>query len=255
MFCHQCGTQIEEGTAFCPKCGTQIKKEADTEKGAAAVKQKEEKKKPQKPVLKIVGIVVSILAVVLLWKAFKGDFDKAASEATNGAYGKGDIETEQKDDDIVMVQTGYLGEFEDATVKDILDMNFGLSGYSLDWISTDLNGEKVIGFCCHLEGESLDSEGSTEILFQVCPNHTFKIVGYAVGGNEDFERTEIAADLNTYYMNWYVKNKIGQDAEEDEIMAGMQDLIHNQLDKISGSAVLYGASKDYSGDRKNLRKR
>lgn len=252
MFCHQCGTQVEEGTAFCPKCGTQIKKEADTEKGAAAVKQKEEKKKPQKPVLKIVGIVVSILAVVLLWKAFKGDFDKAASEATNGAYGKGDIGTEQKDDDIVMVQTGYLGEFEDATVKDILDMNFGLSGYSLDWISTDLNGEKVIGFCCHLEGESLDSEGSTEILFQVCPNHTFKIVGYAVGGNEDFERTEIAADLNTYYMNWYVKNKIGQDAEEDEIMAGMQDLIHNQLDKISGSAVLYGASKDYSGDRKNL---
>lgn len=213
------------------------------------MQQKKEKRK--KPIVKIAGAIIGVLAVVLLWKAFSGDFDQAASEATNGAYGKGNAEIEETDY-ITMIQTGYLGEFEDATVKDILDMNFGLSGFSLDWISGDMDGQKYVAFYAYPEGGEMDS--GTTLLFQVCSDNTFKISGYAEGENEDFERAELADFLNNWYMNWYIKNKIGQDAAENEMMEGMQTLIHNQFDRISGSAVLYGASKDYSGDRKNLSK-
>lgn len=93
-------------------------------------------------------------------------------------------------------------------------------------------------------------DSGTTILFQMCSEKTFQIVGYAQGENEDFERTEIADFFNVWYMNWYIKNKIGQDASEDKIMKEMQILISHQFDIISGSAVLYGASKNYSGDRK-----
>ena len=166
-------------------------------------------------------------------------------------YGKRNVEIEENDD-ITMIQTGYLGEFKDATVKDILDMNFGLSGFSLDWISADMDGQKFVAFYAYPDGKEMDS--GTTILFQVCSNEIFKVSGYAEGKNENFERTEIADFFNNWYMNWYIKNKIGLDTSENEIVEGMQTLIHNQFDEIFGSAVLYGASKDYSGDRKNLSK-
>lgn len=247
MFCQKCGTKVEEGSAFCPKCGTQIKT-ADVEEKPLPVQQNGGKKK-KNPIIMIAGTVISVLAVILLWKAFKGDFDQAVSEATNGAYGRGNAEAAETDD-IAMIQTGYLGAFEDASVKDILDMNFGLSGFSLDWASADMDGQKYVAFYAYFDGEEMDS--GTTILFQICSDETFKIAGYAEGGNENFARTEIADFLNNWYMNWYVKNKIGQDASESEIMEGMQALIHNQFDVIPGSAILYGASKDYLGDRKKL---
>lgn len=250
MFCQKCGAKVEKDAGFCPKCGTKIEKAMEAEKDSTSIQQKEGKKK--KPIVKVAGAVIGILAVVLFWKAFSGDFDQAASEATNGAYGKGKVVEEEENDNIAMIQTGYLGEFEDATVKDILDMNLGLSGFSTDWVSGDMEGQKYVAFYAYPEGEEKDSDLGTTILFQVCSDKTFKVSGYAVGKNEDFERTDIADILNNWYMNWYIQNKIGSDASEDKSMEGMRELIHNQFDKISGSSVLYGASKDYSGDRKNL---
>lgn len=251
MFCQQCGAQIEEETVFCPKCGTRVKKEIDIDKKADLI-QKEEKKKNKKPVLKMAGIAISILAVIFLWKAFSGDFDQAVSEATNGAYGKGTVAEKDENADIAMIQTGYLGEFEDATVKDILDMNFGLSGFTLNWLSADMDGKRFVAFYAYQDGKEIDS--GTTILFQVCSDETFRVSGYSEGEKEYSEPTEIADFFNNWYMNWYIKNKIGQDASEDEIMEGMQALIHERFDMISGSAVLYGASRNYSGDRKNLSK-
>lgn len=51
-----------------------------------------------------------------------------------------------KADYVAMVQSGYFGEFTDATVKDILDMNFDLSGFTLDWISSDMDGKEYVAF-------------------------------------------------------------------------------------------------------------
>ena len=149
-----------------------------------------------------------------------------------------------------MVQTGYLGEFTDASVKDILDMNFGVDGFKLDWICSDMDGKDFVAFYAYRSDETL--KDGTTVLFQICSDKTFKVSGYAESGNEDFESAEIAGFLNNWYMNWYVKNKIGADAAEDEVMEKMQELIHDRFDKTAGSAALYGASKDYSGDRGNL---
>ncbi len=207
-----------------------------------------------KKTLKIVGIgFAALIVLTIVIGVFSGGSDSAeetSKQQTEESREAEDKNESQEMDYVAIVQTGYLGEFTDASVKDILDMNFGLSGFTLDWVASDMDGEEYVAFYAYPSDKTL--EDGTTILFQICSDETFKVSGYADGGNEDFESTEIADFLNNWYMNWYIKNKIGVDASEDEAMEKMQELIHNRFDKITGSAVLYGASKDYSGDRKNL---
>lgn len=207
-----------------------------------------------KKALKIVGICFAVLLVLtIVIGIFAGSSD--STQETSKQQTKESTETEGEEDSretdyVTMVQTGYLGKFTDASVKDILEMNFKLDGFTLDWVSTDKDGKEFVAFYAYASDAALND--GTTILFQICSDETFKVSGYAEGGNEDFESAEIADFLNSWYMNWYAKNKIGEDAEESEITEKMQKLIHNQFDQTSASAVLYGASKDYSGDRGNL---
>ena len=75
-----------------------------------------------------------------------------------------------------------------------------------------------------------------------------------MGGNgyDDLEATDIAYWLNFYYMNWYVISQAGLDSTGEARLPVLQELVQNKLDKVSGTAVLYGASADYSGDRGEL---
>ena len=38
----------------------------------------------------------------------------------------------------------FLGGFTDASVKDILDMNFGVDGFKLDWVCSDMDGKDFV---------------------------------------------------------------------------------------------------------------
>src|SRR5699024_8074296 len=71
---------------------------------------------------------------------------------------------------------------------------------------------------------------------------------------DDLEATDIAYWLNFYYMNWYVISQAGADSTGEARLPVLQELVQNKLDKVSGTAVLYGASADYSGDRSELYK-
>lgn len=207
-----------------------------------------------KKALKIVGIgFAALIVLVIAIGIFGGGSDsprETSKQQTENSTTPETKETGGETDYAAMVQTGYLGEFTDASVKDILDMNFGVDGFKLDWICSDMDGKDFVAFYAYRSDETL--KDGTTVLFQICSDKTFKVSGYAESGNEDFESAEIAGFLNNWYMNWYVKNKIGADAAEDEVMEKMQELIHDRFDKTAGSAALYGASKDYSGDRGNL---
>ena len=246
MFCKNCGTQIEDGAAFCPKCGAQTGSSRTSGENGVVGKKMPGKKKKKGKGLKYVLIAFGVLLAASVGLSMCGDETKDNAGIREGTEENLEMDTNY----ISMVQTGYLGEFTDAEVKEILDINFNLSGFTLDWTSEEIEGQEYVGFHAYTEEQSLN-EGTT-ILFQVCSEDTFKVAGYAAGDEEDFEFTEIADLLNEWYMNWYTKNKIGSDAEEDEIIAGMQGLIQDSFDKIAGSAVLYGASKDYSDDRSSL---
>lgn len=244
MYCQNCGTQVEDGAAFCPKCGKKM--EETLEKVAVPMEEKVQKKKKGGR-LKYVLIAAGVFLAACIGLSMCGTGDTENSTSTKEeTQGDPEIET----DYITMVQSGYLGEFTDATVKEVLDMNFDLSGFTLDWVSSDMDGKQYIAFYSYASDQTPDD--GTTILFQICSDETFKVSGYAQNGKEDFESTEIADFLNNWYMNWYVKNKIGEDASENETMEKMQELIHNLFDSISGTASLYGASKNYSGDRGNL---
>ena len=216
--------------------------------------EKEKEMKGIKKALVIVGICFGALVVLtIVIGIFVGGSDSTQETSNQQEEESTRAETKEENketDYIAMVQTGYFGEFTDATVKEILDLNFGVTGFTQDWVGSDMDGKEYVAFYSYESGKTPDD--GTTILFQICSDETFKVSGYAQNGKEGFESMEIADLLNYWYMNWYVKNRIGEEVSESEIMEKMQELIHNQFDNISGTASLYGASKNYSGDRESL---
>lgn len=192
-----------------------------------------------KKLLKIAGICFVVIVVLAILVVVFGD----SSDSTQ--------KTDKESDYVTMVQTGYLGEFTDATVKEILE-TFAMSGYTAQWSHSQMdNGEYVMFW---LYGEDETPEDGTNVLFKICSDETFKVAGYAENGKEDFEWTEIADKLNELYLYWYLKNKVDPDATAIEKIKKTEELVQNQFNHISGTAVLYGATKEYSGDRGNLSK-
>ena len=149
-----------------------------------------------------------------------------------------------------MVQTGYLGEYTDATVQEILETYFGSDDMALEWTGTEMDGVPCVGFHAYPEGGTLND--GTTVLFQICKRKVFKVADMGGKDLEDMEPTEIAYWLNFYYMNWYVTEQAGADSTGEERIPVLRELVQNRLDQVSGTAVLYGAAADYKGDRSGL---
>ena len=235
MYCEHCGAQLEEGAVFCQNCGAKVEAEG-TQTLKQTVKQETQFSETQhvkrkkagvwKWILAAAGIVVVALAGFLL---FAGEKDY-----------------------ISLVQSGYLGEYTDATVQEILETYFKTDGMTVEWTGTELDGVPCVGFHAYPEGENLND--GTTILFRICGRKVFQAADMGGNGYDDLEATDIAYWLNFYYMNWYVISQAGVDSTGEARLPVLQELVQNKLDKVSGTAVLYGASADYSGDRSELYK-
>lgn len=235
MYCEHCGAQLEEGAVFCQNCGAKVEAE-ETQTLKQTVKQETQFSETQpvkrkkagiwKWILAAVGIVVVALAVFLL---FGGEKDY-----------------------ISLVQNGYLGEYTDATVQEILETYFKTDGMTVEWTGTELDGVPCVGFHAYPDGGTLND--GTTILFRICGRKVFQAADMGGNGYDDLEATDIAYWLNFYYMNWYVISQAGADSTGEARLPVLQELVQNKLDKVSGTAVLYGASADYSGDRSELYK-
>lgn len=235
MFCEHCGAQLEEGAVFCQNCGAKVEAE-ETQTLKQTIKQetqfsetrpvKRKKTGIWKWILAAAGIVAVALAGFLL---FGGEKDY-----------------------ISLVQNGYLGEYTDATVQEILETYFKTDGMTAEWTGTEMDGVPCVGYHAYPEGESLND--GTTILFRICGRKVFQVADMGGNGYDDLEATDIAYWLNFYYMNWYVISQAGADSTGEARLPVLQELVRNKLDKVSGTAVLYGASADYSGDRSELYK-
>ena len=235
MFCEHCGAQLEEGAVFCQNCGAKV---AVEEKQTVKQTVKQEVPQPVKQAQKRnkTGIWKWILAASCIVAVALAGFLLFGGEK----------------DYISLVQNGYLGEYTDATVQEILETYFKTDGMTVEWTGTELDGDPCVGFHAYPEGENLND--GTTILFRICGRKVFQVAD--MGGNDydDLEATDIAYWLNFYYMNWYVISQTGTDSTDEARLPVLQELVQNKLDKISGTAVLYGASADYSGDRSELYK-
>lgn len=120
MFCPNCGTEIKEKKTFCPKCGSPLGVEAvqedtKTVEAAASTENVHENVIPPQgaPVPSKKGgkkkfIIGGIVAVVLILIA--------VMIGTSG----GNTGSTSTDTYIETVQNGYLGEFTDMTVQELL---------------------------------------------------------------------------------------------------------------------------------------
>lgn len=153
--------------------------------------------------------------------------------ATIGAFG-GDSTSDAA---IKTVKTGYLGEYTDVTVEEIVNYAFTLSDNPADitWDggSTD-DGDLIV------EARYTDESGAvTKLQFRMLSDDTFRY-----GGMTNLSDLKEAVEyLNTIYYLYYM------DGVTDEESA---NAVVNKLNQVSCGAVLCGASASYEGDRENL---
>lgn len=241
MYCEHCGARLEKGAIFCQNCGAKVepepKRDGEQTSGRpreqtgrqeipAPVKQAPKRKKAG--LWKWILLAAAAAAVVLAGFLLFG----------------------REKDYISMVQTGYLGEYTDATVQEILETYFGSDDMTLEWTGTEMDGVPCVGFHAYPEGGTLND--GTTVLFQICKRKVFKVADMGGKDLEEMEPTEIAYWLNFYYMNWYVTDQTGADSTGEGRIPVLRELVQNRLDQVSGTAVLYGAAADYKGDRSGL---
>ena len=154
------------------------------------------------------------------------------------------ISPDDSPDYISTVKNGYLGEYTDVTVSELLEDYYGVFYDDLKWDGgTTDNGEHIVAF--YAESDNLET---TKFQFKMYDDEIFKVnafVGDGIGDAEFDETTpsDIAALLNFLYQYNKTKNERSEKQLEN---------LNEKMSQISGSAVLYGASKHYSGDRSNL---
>ena len=244
MFCPNCGTEIKEKKTFCPKCGSPLGVEAvqeDTKTVEAAASRDNDHENelppqgapgPSKKGGKKKSIIGGIVAVVLILIA--------VMIGTSG----GDTGTTSTDTYIETVQNGYLGEFTDMTVQELLGSYYeDLLDCTAEWDGGENDdGQQIV------EVKYTDETvGDTTIQFKMLDEQVFKISAF-VDPNVTIEKaSDLPAELNSlYFMAYTTKHETELDSAEK------MKVFIDQLDQISGSAVLYGAAANYTGDRAQL---
>lgn len=144
-------------------------------------------------------------------------------------------------DDIAMVQSGYLGEYTDVPVQELLW--FLYSHFS--------DSQKWEGFLCD-EGYPIvqvtytrdDAPDDPTIIQFSITNQQFVLSAFSDSLIGVEEITDLYGVLNYSYLEWKNQAYQGDYPYDPELIAW--------LNNISGSAVMYGASKHYTGNRSTL---
>lgn len=244
MFCPNCGTEIKEKKTFCPKCGSPLGVEAvqedtKTVEAAASTENVHENvippqgapvppKKSGKKRFIIGGIVAVVLILIAVMIGTSGGNTGSTSTDTY-------IET---------VQNGYLGEFTDMTVQELLGSYYeDLLDCTAEWDGGENDDSQQIVEVKYTD----ETVGDTTIQFKMLDEQVFKISAFHDPNTEIEKASDLAAELNSlYFMAYTTKHETELDSAEK------MKVFIDQLDQISGSAVLYGAAANYTGDRAQL---
>lgn len=148
-------------------------------------------------------------------------------------------------DTIVTVQGGYLGEYTDLTVREILDSNYGMLYENSLWDGGTTNSGTVIVQARYYD-EGME-DNATTIQFTMLNEECFKITAFVDPLNPIEKATDLLAAMNYNYVLAYVaenRSVVGDPLAEKNFIA--------RLEQISGSAVQYGASAEYGGNRASI---
>lgn len=251
MFCPNCGTEFEEGVNFCPKCGTKRPQSAlATENGPNQPKSLSQaadtpaavpksvslpsdtlpinsenvaphKKKRKLPL--ILGALGAIIVILILLVTFFGNEDSP---------------------EITTVKNGYLGEFTDMTVEEILDGYYsGLLGYEEGTWDSGITDDGTTIVQIDYVNEML---GNITIQFSMLDEDCFKATAFV----DPLENVESVTDMLAALNKFYVLCCELQYPEEDRADAEVE--LMERLDSVNATSVRYGASEDYTGDRAQL---
>ena len=213
MYCSKCGNEILDGSKFCPNCGGSI-----IEKASSVEKTKKKKGK-------IIAIV--IIAVIII----------VALAATLGGSGNSSSSNKY----VNIVKNGYLGEYKDVTIEEMLNKYLSTFYSDITWDEGTSNDEEKM-----VQLVASDSEigfSDTIIQFTFKNDEVFKISGLqdGVGTIQDTKPSDVAYYFDVAYLYYY-----------DEDFSSDEEVIKGRLKDINAVSVLYGASADYEGDRKEL---
>ncbi len=154
--------------------------------------------------------------------------------------------TSCSDDPIALVQNGYLGEYTSLTVQEILDGHYKMFYNTTVWDGgTSDSGEEIVQV--QYSDSIFDTEDTVTIQFKVYNFNIFKITAFIDPDYEIIQPSDLAATLNYLYFEQYAVHNREMIADESKVTTFLET-----LEEISGSAVLYGASSDYSEDRGKL---
>lgn len=265
VYCKYCGERLDRSASFCKKCGKpqyrdtprnepareqgryQPLREDNTRKafdqggdfpygnkrcvpgsGSKGGKFAQKRSSPAVPIMRIVGVIA--LCVVLVFGIF----------ALVDHFGEPSTA-----EDIAVVQNGYLGEYTDLTVKEILDSSYGLMYESSLWDGgTTDSGDTIVQVKYFNEENDIEP---TIIRFSMMNRECFKISTFIDPSNPIEKSDDLLAAMNYNYMlAHFGHNRATVENKEDEY-----DFIQ-RLNQIPGSAVAYGAAASYNGDRSNL---
>lgn len=230
MFCKYCGNQIDKDAAFCDECGKPVYRESPQNNRKATHRKGKYRRKRRSrimPILCIVGIVILCIGIFGLGTSLIGPTDNNLN------------------DTITIVQNGYLGEYTDITVKEILDNYYGMLYENEEWDSGEtVSGSIIVQAKYYDEGME---EDATIIQFTMLNEECFKITAFVDPINPVEKATDLLAAMNYNYLLAYMaenRSVAGDTLAENDFIA--------RLGQISGSAVQYGASAEYSGNRATI---
>lgn len=145
---------------------------------------------------------------------------------------------------VSVVRNGYLGEYTDMTVEEILNKYYGsfYTGIDAVWdsgITDDGTTIVQVEYC----DEAL---GTTTIQFSMLDEEYFKVTAFVSPFSIAETATDLLAELNQIYIVAYESQYMQSE------MGDVETLLLEHLSSINATSVRYGASKDYTGDRAQL---
>ena len=253
MFCPNCGMELGGEGKFCPNCGAPRpqpgtdgeslppQQEAPAsgpdapaagaqpaspspDKAPASPRGAGAPKRKSKLPLLIGGIVCAAIATVAAIAVLLGGGDEGL-----------EIDT---------VQKGYLGEFTDMTVAEILDGYYcDFLGYAEGTWDSGITDDGTTLVQVEYVNEEL---GPITIQFSMLDEDCFKVTAFVDPLEEVKEPSDLLAALNKLYLLAYTSRY------PQEEVAEIETELLERLASVDASSVRYGASEDYVGSRSRL---
>lgn len=208
--------------------------EANTTHGAGTREKFLNSSKPNQPARRIVlsslaliAVIGVILAVLNLPPVSKLLFSRSLEETPEWVF---------------TVQNGYLGEFTDMTVYELLGNYRSYYDNEVWGGGTTDDGSRIT----EVRFSNLQSSDSTTIQFEMLNDDVFYVSAYVDTGMPGAQRSDVVFALTSSYYSGIALEYLGDNEKSAQLNALLQE--------VDASIILYGASANYSGDRASLYK-